>query len=229
MAIEFVAEAGARKSITYPGNYNIAVSVPSGTANGHIMVAFISYFGAEFTPALPAGWNNIRAVEPNAIRSRAVWRLASSEPSSYTFAATGNVSGTMVASILTYSGVDTTSPIDDHNGWPQAYPNTWNAPSVTTTVPDARLLVMAYSTFGTTWVAPSGMTKRVDQPYSSFIGSMMVADETVASVGETGVRVMTSPGTGGIHQSMTVALKPAGGGDPDPLPPRRRRSSYLYL
>lgn len=109
MAVTFVAEAHASNSGT--NATTLACNVPPGTANNDVMVAFTgSSIGTAFVPS--AGWTVIgtTGTAGTDVDCKAYFRVASSEPASYTF--TGNAVDNQVIQIATFRGVDTAAPMN---------------------------------------------------------------------------------------------------------------------
>src|SRR6266480_95152 len=128
------------------GQYHIfavrpaGIRKPPGTVAGDVMIASIA-FGLD-TPTItpPAGWTLVRRVTSSSkttgYDSMAVyWRAADASDasvSSYTFTISNATNG-WVGGIQSFSGVDTTTPIDGENGQVTANGLTHATPSVTTT------------------------------------------------------------------------------------------------
>lgn len=106
MAISFVAEAHGTANYTT----SISVSKPTGTTDGDVMIAFCGG-----SPSTPSGWTLIGSADSgtNSLRTVKVFRkVASGEGSSYTFSISSSLA---CASIVTYRGVSTTTPVDTVN------------------------------------------------------------------------------------------------------------------
>ncbi len=73
----FVAVASASGTAA-----TLAVSVPTGTADGDLMVAMLA--SGNSTPAFAAGWTTLGSALETTFGWRVGWRRASSEPGSYT-------------------------------------------------------------------------------------------------------------------------------------------------
>ena len=91
----------------------LVVPVPAGVANGDILLMAVFLTATTGVITSPAGWNIIFAnsVPASSTSSHAsiFWRLASSEPASYTITTTsGRATGVMIA----LTGADTAAPID---------------------------------------------------------------------------------------------------------------------
>lgn len=104
MSVAFRSSATA----TQPNGTNgisVTVTKPTGTVNGDLMIAVThGYVSDTFTP--PAGWTFLTFVDDSTgLRSRAYWRIASSEGASYVFEfQPGAGGGAIGASIASFSG-----------------------------------------------------------------------------------------------------------------------------
>lgn len=77
----------------------VTINVPSGTANGDIMLAFTSSGSTAFTA--PSGWTQIYNTS-NGAGMTAWYRVASSEPSNYTFTCNSSVTAITAGCIVTF-------------------------------------------------------------------------------------------------------------------------------
>lgn len=172
-----------------------AVAVPSGTANGDMMLLAISHAGAVIVTA-PAGWTIVHELGSNTQDGLQVYsRVASSEPADYTV--TYSNPGNCVESIIAYRSpggaalvvdvaaeTDSTTPGTSHL-----------APSVTTTRANAQLICF------TSWsgIEPSGgltadgsMTERYESSSGAVIQHCM--DKLIAAAGATGTKSVSNAG-----------------------------------
>jgi hypothetical protein len=132
---------------------NNTVPVPAGVQNDDFLLLFGANTGSwpYFTPD---GWNLLDQAHddagPNGDQTGAVfWRIASSEPASYTLvgntAPSGGSASATVASMLAYSGVDTSSPIRSHTiKETGSSPVTSVTPNSLSSVDATDLVVIAY-------------------------------------------------------------------------------------
>jgi len=92
----------------------------------------------------------------------AVYRKAAggSEPADYTWTMGGATH--VVGGIQSFTGVDTTTPVDVENGHITAAGLTHATPSVTTTVDDVMLVTAHTLSSSPTWTPPGGTTEAVD-------------------------------------------------------------------
>src|SRR5262252_2681506 len=107
MAISLVGVVNA------PGSGAAATSfttnVPAGVANGDLLIWTLTG-NTVSVPGAPSGWNAWQLNSTTAICQGNYYRIASSEPASYTYS--GLTSNRWGGSMLALRGVDTTTPID---------------------------------------------------------------------------------------------------------------------
>lgn len=181
----------------------------------------------------PTGWTQLRRDEEvsniNGANLYIYYKVASSEPASWTWdvddGGGGNISS-QVWICAAYSGVDTTTPIDVHDGTvADDLFASWDAPSVTTSNDDS-LVVFLWTTSGATlasspytYTLPGSVTKRAEvdnqEGTGASIRSAAVGDESFASAGATGTRnATTDQGNLQGWSGASVALAPASAGTP---------------
>ena len=193
---------------------------PSGTVSGDVLLASVALRSTTAITA-PAGWTLVR-VDPRATVFRQaiyVHVAGGAEPASYTwtFASARPAVGTIAA----YSGVDSANPIVAHSGIDSAGSASITAPSLTTTVPNTRLLGF-FAIVGTTTIGPpGGMTERTEVATPAGVSNPLTAsldDQPIPATGATGSRVATAA-ISAANIGQLVALRPGGGGPPGNNPP----------
>lgn len=136
MAITFIA--AAKSPTSFPGSTNntstCVIAKPTGTVNGHMMLAFIETGNASITA--PAGWTLVdtKLYSTGNMVSSVYWKLAASEGASYTFTDDSADSTPLEGAIVTYSGVHATIPVNISGSSSTAGTDTVATPAVTTTV-----------------------------------------------------------------------------------------------
>lgn len=190
------------------GGTSVPVSVPSGITDGDLLIAFIATdndSGAAFTA--PAGWTTIEG--PNGNNSSAggvYYRVASSEPSSYTW--TVPSSDRRFGAIIRVTGADTLDPINDS----ASDTDTGLSPAVTTTVSDCLILSFMLHGKGTTHdrIPPTGFTAIYDVNTGLDVGiSTECAWDDAPTAGSNGPYTWSSGGGAGhSFQTFTVAVAP---------------------
>lgn len=206
MSITFVAAASSQQSSPAP-------AVPTGTANGDVMLAFVSTSRQNDTMnTTPAGWTLLDTNPSNAVGTiMTYYRVASSEPASYTWV--WQTGGTDRATIATWRGVDNVSPINAHST-PTADGSSvtdHSAPTLTTSV--INTMVVAYfvrqsATTVTSWAAgtfPAAAT--VESSVVSPAG-YAVEDAVWSSSGSTGALHITSGASCQLLMA-SIALAPS--------------------
>lgn len=197
---------------------SLTIITPLGTTAGDFLLATISTDGSEiFNPT--TGWVLLRQQNNNGSTLAVFYRIATgSENPNYTF--TWGSTEQAAGSILRYSGVDTSDPID-LSAIASGSTNQPTAPSVTTTVDDT----LVVRTFGADdddipFTGPTGHVKRVELESNAGIGTttLGVADTTQGTAGSTGSAVFDLAGTGNERWvAVTVAIKPTQVDQCDPV------------
>ncbi len=189
------------------GATTISVTRPTGTQTGDVILAAITTEAGE-TVATPSGWTaTANANNASTVRTATFWHVAAGgDPSSWAF--TLGTSKKAAAVAVTYSGVDTSSPIDVAATATAASTTSHAAPSVTTTAA-WRHLVNIYGITGlTSLTPPNGSNELADQQSGASAVTIELADTDVAATGATGTRTAVSAAAGsGAYTS--IALKAA--------------------
>jgi hypothetical protein len=189
---------------------SIVLSRPTGTQPGDLLLLSLDVRGTS-TVTAPAGWTLIRTdTYTSSLRKHTYWRFATgSDPATWTF----TFSGSRLAggSMLAYSGVHPTTPIDASGGQAATSSSTSStAPSITTTVANTRLVLFYANMANATWTPPAGFTERGDMvgaSTSQFV-AFMAADAARPAAGATGTQVATASAAQG-NVAHAVALRPA--------------------
>jgi MSHA biogenesis protein MshQ len=195
---------------------SITINKPAGTIQNDVMIASIGFSPNTLTiTTVPAGWTLVRRVDnTNAnANSLAVYRkvAGAAEPASYAwvFSAAGYLAG----GISTFSGVDTTTPVDIENGncTQQGSCATTTlshaTPSVATTVANTMLVTShTYSSAGT-WTPPGAMTEAVEDQHGN--QSLGVNYVLQAATGATGAKTATASTQADVGNAHILALRPA--------------------
>jgi hypothetical protein len=176
------------------------------------MVAVISQNAAAGITS-PAGWTLItNGTQSSVLQLAAFYHVVgSSEPASYTFSTTDGVKRVLTGGIVSYGGVNTTSPIDVA-GFAHGAGATATSPNLTTTA--ANDLVINAAAFvessgvSTSITPDNSLTERFDRYRSPT--SADFADATQASAGPTGTKTATPSGNTNNNISVLIALKAIG-------------------
>jgi hypothetical protein len=176
---------------------------PTGTIEATVLLAYVIYVNTTTLNTAPTGWVQIGTeVDGGALGKCSLWYLvvtnAHLATASWTW--TLNASVNFAVYVNAYTNVDLVNPIQSSA---QATPNvgstTINAPSVTTSQPNTRVVYMYAGSAGGTWTEARG-TERVDTLGEAW------ADELIASPVATGTNLGTT--TSGSNMAFTVALGP---------------------
>jgi MSHA biogenesis protein MshQ len=199
-----------------PANATLTIIVPPGTVAGDVMLASIVVRSSAVLITPPGGWAAQAAtvqVLGDSTRQQVFYRVAGAEPASYTWSFDVAHAGAAGA-IVSYSGVDNTSPIDAFSGntTPQGADTQLQhrALSTTTTVADA--MVVSTHAFGSaaTWTS-AGVNERVDiasQGAGNAGVSLVIYDATQLVAGATGDRLAAASGDADRGSAHFIALRP---------------------
>lgn len=183
----------SKASATANNAASLTIAKPTGTLDGDIMIACLSVGGGSgqtITP--PAGWTLIRRDNQSTSTANAsYWKLASGEGASYQF--DNSPSSDICGGIASYTGVNTTAPVDISGGQVNSASTSATAPSVTTTVANTMLVGHFACTGNQTMTPPGGMTEEWDTNTggTTKVTSEMSSEETFVGPGATGTRVAT--------------------------------------
>ena len=186
MAIAFRSAATGQSS----ANTNLVVNVPAGVQDGDFLVLFVVADTAGAAIGLPAGWTALPSSPLNlGVQAACAYRVASSEPASYTVAFSGSSAGTG-AVIAGY--FDTVSlGLDTSGGNTFAASTTHTLTGIRSAIDNEMLVCCFASDAGTSYTPPAGMTERADfQPSTSL--TLMLCDVLQASAGASGDKSATA-------------------------------------
>lgn len=213
----------------------LTISVPTGTTVGDVMIAGViarpcssTNNGACTTSVTaPAAWTLVRQIQTGNGGGTdgygdQIWVyrrvVTGAEPASYTWFFGGRPQQAGAGGgILTFSGVDNSSPIVAEAGQATASGTSHTTPSINTgAVANTMLVTTIGSSSAASWTAPTGMTERVDvasRAVPNDLGvSLEMANQIQAAAGAVAAKTAsytgTSPAgdTGGAH---LLALRPA--------------------
>jgi hypothetical protein len=188
---------------------NLTINKPTGTVQDDVMIGTIGVRPETVTITPPAGWTLVRRINnanANANSLAVYYKVAgASEPASYTWTISANTG--VAGGIQTFSGVDTTNPIDVENG--QNTPNGLDhaTPSVDTTVDNAMLVTSHTFSSAATWTEPTGMTEGFD-----VLGGLQATEGNHVlqpTAGATGAKTATAAADADVGNAHILALRPA--------------------
>jgi MSHA biogenesis protein MshQ len=189
---------------------SLTIAKPTGTSANDVLIASIAVSSSTATITPPAscgtsGWQQV-SNSPIVQNSGNPSRLATfycvagaSEPTSYTWTTSGGHSG-LIGGLVSFTGVDTSSPIHTAAGAATASSNTHATPTITTTVSDVMLVTTHEFTSSGTWTPPSGMTEMVD------LASLTTNNDAGISM-EMNYQLQTTAAT--VSKSATASNPPA--------------------
>lgn len=199
----FVAAATA----VADGPASVTVDKPTGTLEGHAMVAVLADNQARDVTAAPSGWTLIKSGNASVLGVRCYSKVAGpSEPANYQW--TLAASSTIAVAILTYADVDISTPVDasDLAQLGGGGTNAINAPAVTTLGPNRMILRVGIDR-ATTVSTPGGLTQRVHIPaaggsYGPTVRVLEVGQAVAGSTGTVGFTMTTADS----RAAATIAL-----------------------
>ena len=202
---------------------SITINKPAGTVTNDVMITSLGFSPNTLTITTPpAGWTLVRRVDNTNANgnSLAVYRLTAgaSEPANYTwtFSATGYLAG----GILTFQGVDTTTPIDvsengncTQQGSCATQTLSHATPSITPAVSNTYLVTShTYSSAGT-WTPPpasgpdAAMTEAVSVQHGTQSLEVNYVPHAAASTA-TGAKTATAASDADVGNAHILALRP---------------------
>ena len=219
IAYRSAASNGAVAAVT-----SVAVNKPAGTIQGDVMIASVaqrSNPGGSSTNnqaatvfTAPAGWTLIRRTDNTTANTNSMavyYKVAGpAEPASYTWSF--SVSYGAAIGIASFSGVDTTNPVDIDAGAATTSSLNHTAPTVTTTTNKGLVMAMFSYSSSASWTPPATMTEIVDRA-SDAIGTNGVTLEmtykTPTNAAATGTFTATAAQDADRGCTETLALRPA--------------------
>lgn len=192
-----------------------ACNVPVGTVDGDTLIAIVGGRQTAGIPGVtpPAGWTEFATRDENNNTIRGYWRIASSEPASYSWSVTGTANTTVAISITRINGAHATTPIDV-SAVAGGSTNDPTAPTVTTTVANCMVMIACEQgpATGATYTPPAGWVERYDTNFGTAAVSLVdiaANDRVFAAIGATGAQLMDSTNLVAANwNAITVAIKP---------------------
>ncbi len=201
----------------------LIIPKPTGTVIGDVMVATVMARPVGVTFTAPSGWALVRSTSQStgpSIKFVSYYKVAgAAEPSNYTWTLGGSLSAGAAGGILTFSGVDATTPVNVEGGNTTALGYTHTANGVTTTTANTMLVSSHGFPSASPFTPPTGMTESVDRsslPTPDTVGVTLEMNYVAQpSAGATGNKSATASGSGSTDQgegaAHILALKPASG------------------
>lgn len=196
---------------------DVTVSKPTGTVDGHWMLALVANNQSGSTITAPAGWTQLyqgtTTAGANNARVAVFRKKAASEGANYTF--TSDTLGTNSAAILTYSGVHPTDSFVFGTVTSAASGNPIRAVSLTTVADESAVVSLFVSQLlSGSWGVPSGTTSRaaLENSGGNYSMALLAVDATQALAGasperDTGESVFNT-GWFGVQVALRRANDP---------------------
>ncbi|WP_233582546.1 cell wall anchor protein [Corallococcus sp. CA053C] len=127
----------AVSSASGKGITSLAIPAPAGVQENDVILARLTNRNnVNAILTAPTGWTLLRSDQSaSAIKTWILYKVATaSEPASYTF--TLDLASYLAGTLVAYSGVDPTNPIDTHSGQKNGDSQTFTTPALTTTSAD---------------------------------------------------------------------------------------------
>ena len=195
-------------SASSPSAANIAVDAPAGVAAGDALLASVDTTGGlSVTP--PSGWVLVRrdASGRGLLKSTFVRIAGGSEPATYTWSFSRGSAA--VATILSFTGVDTHQPIAASSGRATSRSTQITAPSLTLSEPST--LVGFYAMAAETAIEPPAGMRETSDRVSEDAARSVTGESAVEPSTTTGVsgKKVASAGREGRNIGQLVALRAA--------------------
>jgi hypothetical protein len=190
---------------------SLTAAAPSGWQAGDLLITNVSMDDSTATFTPPSGWTQINSTNSGGgYQESDFYHFAvAGDPSSYTWTFSPNTTGAIV-SIVDFSGVDPSNPIDVDAEAQDATGTSHNAPSVTTNyTADMLFDVWTYERGNTATSHTSSLNQVWSVRNASGIGNVGLFSgyETLGNPGSTGTRNTVIGSTAGALMH-TITLKP---------------------
>ena len=195
----------AASSGTVAAGTSLVIPVPAGVQNGDVMLAAVAVRGgSNVTNMAIAGWTNLFTTNQSTnVQLSVFFRVASSEPATYTATWTGSFNA--AGGIYAASGAQTGTPLSGNQA---------NASSVNVTAPSISpsgtglLIFVGGLSAGATFTPPPTMQERIDVKSTAGAtnAALTFADETLIAAGSSGTRVAVANAAGGNVGALIALL-----------------------
>lgn len=197
----YVFKASPPSFVAVASAVNSSIAVPSGTANGHFMIAFVGAFNPS-TITTPSGWTQVGSTvtwQSGQYSSGLFYRVASSEPSSYTFTS-GYYNYGFIATYAGATQVDVAGTLVE-----KTTSTSMTFTGITSASGSVLLACIHDRDGGTSLTAPSGMTSRLNA--TSGFGLWQVALADLADA-DSSNRTWTCGSSSFSGAGVLVSIKP---------------------
>lgn len=185
-----------------------SINLPAGVQDGDFLLLFSNETDT-ITFNAAAGWTSllVQATQTSTRVMHIYWRVASSEPASYTVGWSASISGQV--GMVCCSGTATSSPVDVSGSNNNVSGTSVQANTITTVTDNDLLLGVFFSVSASTWTPPGGMNEDIDAQNST--RSFEAVDLLLGAHGATGNKTATSS-VSAANAAALIAVKPAVGG-----------------
>ncbi len=201
------------------GSTSLVLTTPAGTQAGDVLIAHVVVNSANTVITAPSGWNLILNTKSSVGVEEATYYKAAtaSEPATYTW--TFGSSQPATGAMTSFTGVNTTSPIDAKSGRYNSSTATVTFTQITTTAANDMLLAFVGVSGNTTVTPPSGFAEGYDvNNTASGNGKTAEMSQSLkATVGLTTVGTGKEGNLSVSNLAQLIALK-AATGTPTPTP-----------
>lgn len=199
-----------RSSTTDPGVGNSAPvgNRPTGTANGDALYACVFTAANSTNPSInsvPAGWTQLDTVAAGNDRMYTYWKIASGEPTTWTWGTSGNVDW-VVQVVAVQNPGDAVTPTDVSGIQNNASSVNVAAAAVTTTLANGLMIGFFGTRALTTFTADGSMTEVQDAQSGGTFVSLETAWQAIAAIGSTGTRTAVA-GSAAVNIGALIVVK----------------------
>jgi hypothetical protein len=183
----------AHDSNTAVGAAQVIVNVPTGTADGDVMIATFCSNNTGAHNVTLTGWTLIQDTAGTTPSQRMIswFRIASSEPASYTIDQDGGGKD-LAAAIMTFRNANATQPDTSSEQYNSVSSANVDAATITATAASALVFVGGMGANNVTFTPPSGYTEKVDIKAIGTNASLTMAILENWSGGATGTVTATA-------------------------------------
>jgi cell division septation protein DedD len=193
---------------------SLVINKPAGTVANDVMVAAIAVRPETATITAPSGWTLAGRLDNSNSNQNSLaiyYKVAGgSEPSSYTWSfstSTGAAGG-----IMTFSNVNTTTPVNVKGGQYTANSTSHSTSSVTTAASNTMVVTFFAFSSAATWTPPGGMTEAFDDSSGTVPNAAGEAIEgdyaSQAAAGATGSFTAIASNDADVGNAYTIVLQP---------------------
>lgn len=215
MAVAHVATGAAAVTATNNTATSITINAPAGMANGHYLLAFVTFQAAgsnlDATVTPPTGWTLIAGGNDlgasTSTRLNVYGKVAASEGASWTWNYTAPSGGNAAGFVSAFSGVDTTTPVaSGEAAYLGQVAATAARPTASLTIAAGRRLIASWSDRGgSTWTVTGTQLQTARGTGSVSVTAEDAGDQVAGSY----TRTATASTASSVGSSVILGLNPA--------------------